>query len=447
MGKHGKTADQIASGEVPTKVIEFIFGCDESHLYEHSHFSNSVIRLANSEMLDKLFGVPWKDASDSVTLSPGVSDSSVVALDIDSELISDGDIMPCEVLPAEKRTWHKIHSVMACILLGFAHGREKLESMKILLSDIFAQMKIWGGQKRTYYCRSLDLHFNCKALCVNDMAQNWLVTQSGGGSHSTEYLCYCCWKTSTMRGRPSPYRCFDCIAEDKSDENHKEFSCHHIDILESTQIEIIEGHLGKFLDGGNAVPDTAHWFAYSLIFPLGSRHLRMHRDAFARRYLQYTWSECLALTDEELKIRIRTWQMKYEVTYETCMSCSTEIVEENLKARKIRVGDAYWDSVTADGVHTDAHIGLFLPETEENQRLLLKFCIVMSLKVGWISKQKRANALFYLNELNPPCGMHFETRVQLGFDEALLNEVRTKLSDSAMKKVPIFVIIVNYYNT
>lgn len=144
------------------------------------------------------------------------------------------------------------------------------------------------------------------------------------------------------------------------------------------------------------------------------------------------------MTDEELKVRIRTWQMKHEVTYDSCMTCSMEIVDENLKARKVRVGDVYWENVVSEAVLTDSQLGVFLPDSDEHQRLLLKFCIVMSLKVGWISKQKRSNALFYTNELNPPCGMHFETRVQLGFDEALLNEARTKLPESALKKVSTF---------
>jgi len=52
MQQYGRTISQIESGNFPTKMIKFIFGCDESHLYSHQHFSNSVVRVANSEMLD-----------------------------------------------------------------------------------------------------------------------------------------------------------------------------------------------------------------------------------------------------------------------------------------------------------------------------------------------------------------------------------------------------------
>lgn len=177
-----------------------------------------------------------------------------------------------------------------CVLIGFVHGKENKECMKVLLGDIFAQMKVWGGKKRTYYCRPRDLHFNCKALCVNRMAQNWLMTQSGGGSHSTEYFLLL---LESNKHAWEAYRCIDCIEEDHLDSAHAEFVCRHIDILKPLKcICDIFSWMKLVQSLVRLIGLLMHFF-----FPLESSHRRAHRSAFVQRYLGLTKTETATIDD------------------------------------------------------------------------------------------------------------------------------------------------------
>ena len=269
---HGRNQIEIESGNLPVYEIMWILGADGSHLGKNKSFAVSCLRIGNSDILNCLFRL-WSRKQ------AGLNGDSL------PEDLAEETVLG-EVVGPEQQTWKHIHSVFACIILAFVQGKDNLENMEVMLKDIFSEVALWGTQKELYYSRRHELFFNFKALVVNDMAQQWVVAQCGGGSHSTEYFDANTWKTGPMRGQPSPYRCSDiCLPLDELDPEHKKFECRHVKIVTSEDIILVRANMGNFPDDDPIMP---HWIAYGLRFPLKMEHVKLDRVNFSKRYLQET---------------------------------------------------------------------------------------------------------------------------------------------------------------